>query len=121
MIFVDAYEHHNKRAESLEGVLDYFYNELGLFMEVRRSAGDTLMLPFGLGEFATNRNDTKEKADWYSQSFRYLADVARIKIHFLYNAQHGSQDFSLTRLGIQLRSAYQQIRFQFGLLLALSI
>jgi len=115
LVFVDAYEHHEKRAQTLEQALEYFYNEMGRFLESRRSVGDSLILPFGLGEFGTNRIQAGEKADWYIQSINFLADDTRIKFNILYNGQNGQEDFSLRGLGDLVKSAYQKIRFQFRL------
>lgn len=115
LVFVDAYEHHDKREKSLEQALAYFYNEMGHFLSARKALGDSVIPAFGLGEFGTNRTDSGKKADWYVQSLGYLGGDARIKFHILYNSQNWEDDFSITGLGEAVKSAYQNARFQFRL------
>jgi hypothetical protein len=119
LIFVDAYEHHNKRTQSLPQALDPFLAELGAFLRQRPATADSLLPAFGLGEFGTNRTDPAAKADWYRQSLLYLGGEDRIQFHFLYNGQDGdgknAQDFSLRGLEGRLDSAYRQPTFRFRL------
>ncbi|MDQ3002996.1 MAG: glycoside hydrolase family 26 protein [Fibrobacterota bacterium] len=115
LIFVDAYEHHDKRTTTLEQALDNFYNEMGHFLALRQSEGDSLLPAFGLGEFGTNRVEGGIKADWYLNSLDFVATDRRIKFHVLYNGQNGKEDFSLRGLGEAIKSAYQKTRFQFRL------
>ena len=119
LIFVDAYEHQNKRTQSLPQALDPFLAELGEFLRQRPATGDSLLPAFGLGEFGTNRPDPAAKADWYRQSLHYLGGEDLIQFHFLYNGQDGdgknAQDFSLRGLEGRLDSAYSQPTFRFRL------
>lgn len=120
LVFVDAYEHQNKRTQSLPQALDLFLAELGEFLRQRPATGDSLLPAFGLGEFGTNRTDPAAKADWYRQSLLYLGSEDRIQFHFLYNGQDGdgknAQDFSLRGLEGRLDSAYMQSAFRYRLL-----
>ncbi|MDB5050534.1 MAG: beta-mannanase [Fibrobacteres bacterium] len=112
LIFVDAYEHHEKRTQTLEQAMEYFYNEMGRFLESRRAEGDSLIPAFGLGEFGTNRTESGAKEAWYAQSLGSLAGDQRIKFFNLYNGQNGKEDFSLRGLGESIKSAYRSSRFQ---------
>ncbi len=115
LIFVDAYEHHKKRKQTLEEALDYFYNEMGNFFESKRALGDSLMLPFGVGEFGTTQSDIEAKASWYNHALGFIAVDDRIKFHILYNVQNSTEDFSLQTLGDRVKAAFQQARFQLQL------
>jgi hypothetical protein len=115
LIFVDAYEHHDKRTQSLEQSFAYFSNELGLYLESQPEVADSLLPAFGLGEFGTNRIAADLKTDWYVQSLDYLGGAPGIKFHILYNGYNGKEDFSLRGLGDRIKSAYQKSRFQFRL------
>jgi hypothetical protein len=115
LIFVDAYEHANKRAQNLGSTLEYFYNELGLFLQERRAAGDSSLPPFGLGEFGTNQVKSDAKAVWYAESLGEIADDSRIKFHILYNGRNKDEDFSIAGLGARMKQAYAELRFQFRL------
>ena len=50
-IFVDAYEHPERKNERLEKLLEPFFNSMGLFYEAQQAAGTLQLKPFGLGEF----------------------------------------------------------------------
>ena len=115
LVFVDAYEHHEKRTQTLEQSLAYFYNELGLYLESRPAGVDSLLPAFGLGEFGTNRIESGIKTDWYVHSLDFLGDAPGIKFHILYNGQNEKEDFSLRGLGERVKSAYRKVRFQFRL------
>jgi hypothetical protein len=115
LIFLDAYEHFTKKPQRLDETTAHFYGELGGFLRKQRSAGDSLPLPFGLGEFGTNRTDKSAKAAWYAEALDSLAADERIKFHVLYNGQNGGDDFSLRGLGDLIVSAYKKLRFQFRL------
>lgn len=121
LVFVDAYEHHDKREQGLEQVLAYFYNEMGHFLSARETLGDTSIPAFGLGEFGTNRMDKGRKVDWYVRSLDYLGQDDRIQFHIQYNSQNRKEDFSLTGLGEAVKSAYRNIRFQFRLFVPVAI
>ncbi|MEO6097693.1 MAG: glycosyl hydrolase [Fibrobacteria bacterium] len=115
LIFVDGYEHHDKRSQSLEQSIAYFSNELGLYLESRAEMADSLLPAFGLGEFGTNRIATGLKTDWYVQSLDYLGEAPGIKFHIMYNSRNGREDFSLHGLGDRIKTAYLKSRFQFRL------
>lgn len=40
-VFVDVYEHHEKRTQSLPEALEHFLSEMGGFLREREEAGDT--------------------------------------------------------------------------------
>jgi hypothetical protein len=116
LIFVDAYEHHEKRTQSLESAMAHFLGELGGFLRQRPAAGDSSLPAFGLGEFGTNRKDPAAKAEWYRQSLGYLGEESRLGFHFLYNGQNGEQDFSLRDTGGLIGDAYRQSSFRYDLI-----
>ncbi len=123
LIFVDAYEHYSKRTQTLEQVLEKFYGELGSHLRSQASLGNRTDIPFGLGEFGTNRKEADAKLNWYVDALDSIGADLRIQFHFLYNAQNGSEDFSLRGLenlpgsqsGNLLHAAYQNLRFLFRL------
>jgi hypothetical protein len=116
MISVDAYEHRNKRSQSLSDVVEPFLGRLGRFLRERREQGNTVVPVFGLGEFGTNRKDREAKARWYREALAYLGEESRVGFHFLYNAQDGAQDFSLRDVGNLLGDAYRQTAFRYRFL-----
>jgi hypothetical protein len=113
MISVDAYEHREKRTQSLSDAVEPFLGRLGQFLRERRAAGNNAVPAFGLGEFGTNRKDPASKAEWYRQSLRYLGEETRIGSHFLYNGQDAGQDFSLRDIGGLIEDAYHQPAFRY--------
>ncbi len=113
LIAVDAYEHQNKRTQSLPEALDPFLGRLGLFIREKLARGDSTLPAFGLGEFGTNRKDPAAKAEWYRRSLAYLGEETRIGFHFLYNAQDNGQDFSLREVGGLIEDAYRQPAFRY--------
>lgn len=113
LIAVDAYEHHNKRAQTLAEALEPFLGRLGQFIRGQLEAGDANLPAFGLGEFGTNRKDPAAKAEWYRQALAYLGEETRIGFHFLYNAQDNGQDFSLSDVGSLIGDAYLQAAFRY--------
>jgi len=115
LVSVDAYEHHEKQTQSLPQALEHFLSEMGGFLQEREAAGDTVLPPFGLGEFGSNRTELDAKAAWYIEALRYLASDPRIQFHSLYDGQNGSEDFSLRGLEGRLDSAYMQPAFRYRL------
>jgi hypothetical protein len=115
LIFVDAYEHRDKRMQTLPQAMDHFLGEMGAFLQARQAAGDTILPAFGLGEFGTNRTDPAAKAAWYEDALRYLASDARVQFHSVYDGQNGSEDFSLQALPQGLDGAYLQSPFRYRL------
>lgn len=119
LVFVDAYEHHDKRTQSLSDALEHFLSEMGEFLREREASGNTSLKPFGLGEFGTNRVDPEAKAAWYTEALSELSSDTRIQFHSLYDGQNegerGTDDFSLRGLEGRLDSAYAQPAFRYRL------
>jgi hypothetical protein len=115
LILVDAYEHHDKRSQSLAEALDPFLGRLGGFLRDRLAAGDSLVPAFGIGEFGTNRTDPQAKADWYGQALLYLGGDDRIRFHALYDGRNGDEDFSLQPVSSLIGNAYDQPTFRYRL------
>ena len=112
LISVDAYEHHDKRTQSLPVALDPFLSRLGAFLRERRQSGNSGMPAFGLGEFGTNRINPSAKAEWYVQALGYLSRENRIQFHFLYNMKNKTEDFSLPNAAGPIAEAYSQPAFR---------